>query len=162
MRSAGGSVMGTISCPRVSSALAASVQACRQSAWAVVSSVPGSVSSPMRSRCRGGVRAATRCASGAQGAWRQISPGPIGPTASRNRAASPTVRATGPSLPSWYQAAATEGIRPRLGLMPTRPQFEAGVRVEPRPSLAWASGARPAATAAAAPPLDPLAESPSP
>jgi hypothetical protein len=35
------------------------------------------------------------------------------------------------------------------------PQNAAGIRIEPAPSLPWASGPRPAATAAAAPPLDP-------
>ncbi len=39
--------------------------------------------------------------------------------------------------------------------MPNNPQQEAGVRIEPPPSLAWAAGAMPAATAAAAPPEDP-------
>ena len=46
-------------------------------------------------------------------------------------------------------------IRPRLGLSPTRPQQAAGMRIEPPPSLACASGTIPAATAAADPPLDP-------
>jgi len=45
--------------------------------------------------------------------------------------------------------------RPRLGFMPNRPQHEAGVRIEPPPSLAWAAGTMPLATAAAAPPDDP-------
>ncbi len=48
--------------------------------------------------------------------------------------------------------------RPRLGLMPNSPQTDAGMRMEPPPSLACARGARPPATAAAAPPLDPPAE----
>ena len=39
--------------------------------------------------------------------------------------------------------------------MPNRPQQEAGVRIEPPPSLAWAAGTMPAATAAAAPPEEP-------
>ena len=41
------------------------------------------------------------------------------------------------------------GLRPRVGLRPTRPQHEAGTRIEPPPSLACASGTIPAATAAA-------------
>src|SRR5215475_1184852 len=45
--------------------------------------------------------------------------------------------------------------RPRLGFSPNTPQHEAGMRIEPPPSLASASGTMPAATAAAAPPLDP-------
>ena len=48
--------------------------------------------------------------------------------------------------------------RPREGLRPTRPQAAAGIRIEPPPSLAWASGTIPAATAAAEPPLDPPGE----
>src|SRR5215211_8256546 len=47
------------------------------------------------------------------------------------------------------------GMRPWLGLKPTRPANEAGMRVEPPPSLAVASGTAPAATAAADPPDDP-------
>ncbi len=39
--------------------------------------------------------------------------------------------------------------------MPTRPVNAAGMRVEPPPSLAVATGTRPAATAAAEPPLEP-------
>src|SRR5664280_2390691 len=44
---------------------------------------------------------------------------------------------------------------PRLGLRPTSPQHDAGIRIEPPPSLAWATGNMPAATAEPAPPLDP-------
>ena len=46
-------------------------------------------------------------------------------------------------------------IRPWLGLSPTRPQADAGMRMLPPPSEALANGTIPAATAAAAPPLDP-------
>ena len=46
-------------------------------------------------------------------------------------------------------------MRPRCGLRPTRPQLAAGMRIEPAPSDAVAPGARPAATAAALPPLEP-------
>ena len=46
-------------------------------------------------------------------------------------------------------------MRPWLGFSPTRPQHDAGMRIEPPPSLACASGTMPDATAAAAPPLDP-------
>src|SRR6059058_182739 len=46
-------------------------------------------------------------------------------------------------------------IRPRWGLRPTSPQHAAGIRVEPPPSLAWAIGTIPLATAAALPPLEP-------
>src|SRR3954451_18772261 len=47
------------------------------------------------------------------------------------------------------------GIRPNDGLKPKMPQTAAGMRIEPAPSLPCASGPRPVATAAAAPPLDP-------
>ena len=46
-------------------------------------------------------------------------------------------------------------MRLRWGLSPTRPQQAAGMRVEPPPSLAWAMGTMPAATAVAEPPDEP-------
>ena len=46
-------------------------------------------------------------------------------------------------------------MRPRVGFSPKRPQAEAGMRIEPPPSVACASGTMPAATAAAEPPLEP-------
>ena len=76
---------------------------------------------------------------------------------SSSAAASRTVRAIGPEVPSPSEPE-TNGAgetRPRDGLMPKSPQHEAGMRIEPPPSLACATGARPAATAAAAPPLEP-------
>src|SRR5260370_34968634 len=76
---------------------------------------------------------------------------------SSNAAASRTVRAIGPDVPSPSDPE-TNGageIRPREGLIPKSPQQDAGMRIEPPPSLPWATGARPAATAAAAPPLEP-------
>src|SRR4051812_39204919 len=45
--------------------------------------------------------------------------------------------------------------RPRLGFSPTRPQHEAGMRIEPPPSLPWASDTIPDATAAPLPPDEP-------
>src|SRR5215470_17688447 len=48
-------------------------------------------------------------------------------------------------------------VRPRVGLSPTSPQCDAGMRIEPPPSLACAAGTMPDATAAAAPPLEPPA-----
>ena len=58
-------------------------------------------------------------------------------------------------------ARATSGpidTRPREGLRPTTPHHPAGRRMEPETSLPWAMGTIRAATAAAAPPLDPLTE----
>src|SRR5439155_17862097 len=48
-------------------------------------------------------------------------------------------------------------FRPRLGFIPNTPQHEAGIRMEPAPSEAWAAGSMPDATAAADPPDDPPA-----
>src|SRR3954447_10641706 len=47
------------------------------------------------------------------------------------------------------------GSLARVGLRPNSPQQEAGIRMEPAPSVACAMGRMPAATAEAAPPLDP-------
>src|SRR4029077_5409341 len=49
-------------------------------------------------------------------------------------------------------------MRPRETLSPTRPQADAGIRIEPPPSVACAIGTMPAATAAAEPPDDPPGE----
>ena len=46
-------------------------------------------------------------------------------------------------------------MRPWLGLSPTSPHAAAGMRIEPPPSLAWATGTARAATSAAEPPDDP-------
>ena len=48
-------------------------------------------------------------------------------------------------------------MRSRVGFSPTRPQFDAGMRIEPAPSEAVAAAQSPAATAAALPPLEPPA-----
>src|SRR5207249_2386238 len=86
------------------------------------------------------------------------SPG-IGPaTASSSAAVSRTERvttcsATAPAHPS--PASGPSDVRPRVGFSPTRPQALAGMRIEPPPSFACAAGTSPAATAAAAPPLEP-------
>src|SRR5215475_14475666 len=50
------------------------------------------------------------------------------------------------------------GLRARVGFRPKTPQAEAGIRIEPPPSLAWATGRMRAATAAAAPPEEPPVE----
>ena len=63
-----------------------------------------------------------------------------------------TLRATRPAQASFSGALV---CRPLLGFRPTRPQALAGMRMEPPPSPAWAMGTRPAATAAAEPPLEP-------
>src|ERR1700754_1064613 len=45
----------------------------------------------------------------------------------------------------------SSGSRPRDGFSPTSPLQDAGIRIEPPPSLAWAIGTTPAATNAAEP-----------
>ena len=74
---------------------------------------------------------------------------------SRTAAASATVRLSAPSVDMPCHPGTVEGTRPRLGLRPTRPQQDAGILMEPPPSLAWATGNMPAATADPAPPLEP-------
>ena len=74
-------------------------------------------------------------------------------------------RRRGPCAPGCPAVASPTGspylgaplIRPRDGLSPTRPQHDAGIRIDPPPSEPGATGSRPAATAAAAPPEEPPA-----
>src|SRR3954465_297348 len=47
------------------------------------------------------------------------------------------------------------GLRARLGFSPNTPEADAGMRIDPPPALAWATGRIRAATAAAAPPEEP-------
>src|SRR2546421_8628890 len=80
--------------------------------------------------------------------------------ASRPRAVSATVRAMTPLVASPAQSSPRSGpleMRPRDGFRPTTPQHDAGIRMEPPPSPPWLRAHRPAATAAAAPPLEPPA-----
>ena len=79
--------------------------------------------------------------------------------ASSIAAASRTVRASGPLVPSPVTSPPNGAllIRPRLGLIPNRPFMLAGMRIDPPPSLPCANGTSPAATATAAPPLEPPA-----
>ena len=49
-------------------------------------------------------------------------------------------------------------VRALVGLRPTTPQALAGILIEPAMSLPCATGTRPAATAAADPPLEPPGE----
>jgi hypothetical protein len=68
---------------------------------------------------------------------------------------SATVRVSTPFVEAPWSDSTHPGIRLRLGFRPTRPLHDAGMRIEPPPSLAWATGAMPAATAAPAPPEEP-------
>src|SRR2546427_3073047 len=73
------------------------------------------------------------------------------------RAASRTVRPSGQTwaTSSLPPAAGYIGTRPKVGFKPTSPQKLAGMRIDPAPSEPSASGANPAATAAAPPPVEP-------
>ena len=68
-----------------------------------------------------------------------------------------TVRLTQPltDIPFQFSRSGAREIRPRCGFSPKRPQEAAGIRIEPAPSDAEASGTIPAATAPALPPLEP-------
>ena len=71
--------------------------------------------------------------------------------------ASATVRAIGPAV-SWTGLIGTmpaPGMLPTVGLKPTTPHTPAGETIEPSVSVPTASGARPAATAAAEPDEEP-------
>src|SRR3954464_11070868 len=54
-----------------------------------------------------------------------------------------------------WPAPGANDVRPRRGFRPTKPQHDAGTRIEPVPSPPDAAGTTPAATAAAEPPLEP-------
>src|ERR1700688_4557143 len=75
----------------------------------------------------------------------------------RARAASRTERVMGPSTESVFHPLnpGSFGTRPKVGLWPTTPQNDAGMRTEPPPSVPSAIGVIPAATDAPAPPLEP-------
>jgi hypothetical protein len=107
-----------------------------------------------RSLPGGAFAASTNGRSGGGGA--PGSPAPAWQTSSHS-AVSSTERLRQPKADMPFQrsrSGATE-ILPRCGFRPTSPQEEAGMRIEPAPSEAKAIGARPAATAAALPPLEP-------
>src|SRR6201987_6410930 len=57
--------------------------------------------------------------------------------------------------PQPWPRSGPSGLRARVGFMPNTPQAEAGMRIEPPPSLACATGSTRAATAADAPPDEP-------
>src|SRR4051812_48298388 len=70
------------------------------------------------------------------------------------------------TLTTWPQAkppqpsprSGPSGLRAGVGFRPNPPEGEAGMRIEPPPSLACATGRMRAATAAAAPPDEPPEE----
>jgi hypothetical protein len=65
--------------------------------------------------------------------------------------------AAGKSTPA-FAAIRTDRLRARVGFNPNTPEADAGIRIEPPPSLACATGRMRAATAAAAPPDEPPEE----
>src|SRR6266567_9424381 len=72
-------------------------------------------------------------------------------------AASSAVRARGPCTWPGSQASGIGqfGVSPGVGLMPTMPQNDAGIRIEQPKSVPCASGTMPVATATADPPDEP-------
>src|SRR5688572_17608462 len=80
---------------------------------------------------------------------------------SRTAAESRTLRATTCSFtrpPLISPKFGANDTRPRLGFRPNSPQQLAGMRIDPPPSFACATGTMPLATAHAEPPLDPPVE----
>jgi hypothetical protein len=77
---------------------------------------------------------------------------------SSSKATSATLRAMGATWATEGVAEAGQtGTRPNVALKPTSPQNDAGMRIEPPPSVPSAAGTIRAATPAAAPALDPPA-----
>ena len=122
-------------------------------AGATSMSTGGVSTTPMRSDP--GERAASAANGSADGGALYQASGSGRPITSSTAAESATVRATTPLDDSPSRLLGPLGTRLRLGFSPTRPQHDDGMRIEPPPSLAWAIGAMPDATAEAAPPLDP-------
>src|SRR5262245_7760445 len=85
----------------------------------------------------------------------------MGPALTSSSAAlSRTLRVTTNSAEKPLQRSPSAGpteLRPLVGLSPTSAHMLAGPRIDPPPSLACAAGTMPAATADAAPPLEPPA-----
>ena len=108
-----------------------------------------------RSGCGGKAAASANGGCGSGGPSGVEGPSPA--STSSASAVSPTVRVSTPSTPKPSNAASSgpSGTRKRLGLRPTTPQQDAGMRIEPPASLPCAIGTMPAATAAALPPEEP-------
>ena len=149
----GGSA-STTSWPSDSSSAAASWTAWMATGSIGASGTGESVDIAMRSRP--GARPAEVANGSAGGGAQVMSPSSTPARMSSTSAVSRTLRVR---TPSWTRnVCPTSGaieMRPRWGLSPTRPQQAAGIRIEPPPSLAWAIGTIPAATAAADPPDEP-------
>src|SRR6476660_3229035 len=89
-----------------------------------------------------------------------MSPGKLPATASSSSAASATLRASGPLVDSPARSGLSGPCDTplRVGLISNGTHTLDGILLDPRPALPCAAGASPAATAAAAPPLDPPAD----
>ena len=117
-------------------------------------SIGGSAVTAIRRRPGGAPGSSANGRSG--GGAHQGSPGSYPVRTSSRAAASATEREIGPEVESPSSDGKGEvETRPRDGLRPKTPQQEAGILIEPPPSVPCASGISPAASAAAAPPLDP-------
>src|SRR5436309_5317635 len=103
--------------------------------------------------------APTSCRNGRAGGGAQYGSPTSGPeVASSSAALSRTERVTACSATrplNISPKSGPSGLRARVGFNPKTPQHDAGMRIEPPPSLACAIGTSPAATAAAEPPLEP-------
>ena len=142
--------------PQLDNAAAARLTAARVAA--VTGVRPSSSKKPTAtfiSSCSGICRNATGAAHG--------SPSSAPAIASNRTRRSAIVRAIGPTTPSRangppdFGKCPVEGIRPGVGFSPHIPQKCAGSRIDPPPSLPTPPALRPAAIAAASPPLDPPA-----
>src|SRR3981189_619709 len=94
----------------------------------------------------------------AQGCATEIGDARLKPAIASNiSAASSAVRASGPCTWPGSQASGIGqfGVSPGVGLIPTMPQNEAGIRIEQPNSVPCASGTMPVATATADPPEEP-------
>src|SRR5262249_19528942 len=114
------------------------------------------VRKPIRSRPGGAPTSSRYGRFGAGAVYGSPGAGPA--TASSTAAVSRTDRVSTNSWVSGPQYSPKSGpsaVRARVGLRPTIPHMLAGNRIEPPMSLPCATGARPAATAAAEPPLEP-------
>src|SRR5919198_1127452 len=106
-------------------------------------------------RRRPGARPASSTNGRSGGGAQYVSPRTCPEMMSRKAAASFTVRAMGPLWDRRFVGRLHAETRPRVGLIPNRPQHDDGIRIEPPPSLPCEIGQRPEARAAAAPPEDP-------
>ena len=106
-----------------------------------------------------GDRVLTAMRSGRSGAAGGSGVSPARTACAMARSATVVARAPLTAMPDQSSAPIPPGTTPRPGLSVTSPQAAAGSRSEPMPSLPWAIGTEPEATAAALPPELPAGES---